>query len=117
MKDVFQGVLLFVALTFVAMRSEADDLSGRLASLFTNQQAEYIDYESVSSSHAQEYGDLRYLVMDFAYQSATEDQRQGAVHAICSKLLKDIGLVTELSHRGFNMVSVSFDRESQYDCL
>lgn len=117
MKDVLQGVLLFVALTFVAVHADADELGDRLAQLFVDQDAQFIAYETIDSTHSPNYGNYQYLVMDFMFQASDDQHTQGAVHAICSSLLKDIGLVTELSHRGFQMVSVSFDRNSQYDCL
>lgn len=115
---IAQGVLLFVAMTMVAARSDADELSHYLEALFEQQDtAEFLKYESVEQAHAEDFGALRYLVIDFQLNKAFQPQLQLAVHSLCGSVLRDIGLLTELSYQGYNMVSVSFDQKSQYDCL
>lgn len=117
MKDMIQGMLLFVAMTLVAVRSEADPIDQALNAHFpASSELQYLNYESVSQSHANDYGDIKYLVMDFQPLLAKYDP-QPAIHQICQKVLTDVALLTELSVKGYDMVSVSFDRINQYDCL
>jgi len=118
MKNLLQGFLLFSALAFVAVNVDADELNQRLGAHFTaHDTPKFIDYESISQSHSQDYGDVRYLVMAFEPLLASSDTMQRKIHNICSKVLNDVGLVTQLSLDGYDMVSVSFDTQSQYDCL
>jgi len=123
-----QGLVLFGLMFSLANISEADELSSKLESQFDNLAAyKYLDYEVVEQAHADEYGSMRYLVMDFesdnvgnemiASNSLQGRDLQNGVHTICSTVLKDQGLLRTLSEAGYDMVSVSFDRQSQYDCL
>jgi hypothetical protein len=115
---IAQGILLFLAMTLVAMRSDADELGEYLEQLFAEQNtASFIHYESVQAWHAEDFGQRQYLVLDFSLNDKSGPSMQRTIHTLCSSLLKDIALVTELSHRGYSMVAVSFDRHSQYDCL
>ena len=112
-----QSMVLFFAMFSLAAMSEADELSTALESHFDHQATfKYLNYESVNQAHADEYGSMRYLVMDFDLALASSDL-QGSIHSICSSLLKDQQLIRRLSDAGYDMVSVSFDRQSQYDCL
>jgi len=114
---VIQTFVLFVAMFSLAAVSEADELSTALQTHFDSQSAfKYINYESVDQAHADEYGSMRYLVMDFTSALASIDL-QSSIHHICSSVLKDQSLIRRLSDAGYDMVSVSFDRQSQYDCL
>jgi hypothetical protein len=45
------------------------------------------------------------------------EQLQASVHKVCMTLLKDRELIRQLSDSGYDMVSVAFDRRSQFDCL
>jgi len=118
MKNLVQGTVLLVAMFSVAMVSEADELSSTLQSHFGQQpDFTYMSYESIDQAHADEYGSVRYLVMDFNLALASSGVLQQSVHAICSTVLKDTQLIRSLSDAGYDMISVSFDRQSQYDCL
>ena len=117
MQTVVQGVVLFVVMLSLATVSDADELSSRLESHFDSDGAyRFLAYESIDQSHADEFGSMRYLVMDFDLRVASHDV-QGSIYNICNKVLKDQYLLKELSNSGYDMVSVSFDRQSQYDCL
>jgi len=117
MNKTIQSLVLFLAMFSLAAVSEADELSTALESHFDKPASfKYINYESVEQAHADEYGSMRYLVMDFDLALASTDL-QGSIHSICSSILQDQGLIRRLSDEGFDMVSVSFDRQSQYDCL
>lgn len=116
MKQFIQAVTLFSSLLFIATVSEADELGGVLAEQFAPlPEADYLSYERVERSDADEYGAMRYLVMDFA--PAQGGALQHKVHAICTRVLNDDSLLRRLSNEGFDMVSVSFDRHTQFDCL
>ncbi len=118
MKQTLQSLILFVALGFIALASEADELGELLQSHFQgSEEFQLMGYEKVEQLHADEYGAMRYLVMDFDPRLASRVGVQQSVHSICSSLLSDMQLIQRLSHAGFDMLSVSFDRQSQYDCL
>jgi len=117
-----QGTVIFVLMFSLAAITEADELSQKLASHFdASDDFKYIDYESIDQVHADEFGNMRYLVMDFDLALASvghqNNDLQHSIHSICSKVLKDHSLLLQLSDAGFDMVSVSFDKQSQYDCL
>jgi len=117
LNKTFQTFVLFVAMFSLASMSEADELSTALKVHFDNESAlKYVTYESIDQAHADEYGSMRYLVMDFDLALASADL-QGSIHHICSSVLADKSLISRLSAAGYDMVSVSFDRQSQYDCL
>ena len=111
-----QGFILFVLMFSIASISEADELTSALESHFDESSYRFLDYESINQAHADEYGSMRYLVMDFDLALASADL-QSNIHNICSRVLKDQHLLRQLSDAGYDMVSVSFDRQSQYDCL
>lgn len=117
LKELFQGLLLFLALGIVATRSDADTIDQALQSHFADTGAvEYLHYESVLHHDSAAFKDTKYLVLDFKAALAS-NSLQPAVHHICQTILKDIPLVTQLSYEGYSMISVSFDSQYQYDCL
>jgi hypothetical protein len=117
LNKIIQTFVLFLVMFSLAAVSEADELSTALEAHFDNGSAlTYVNYESIDQAHADEYGSMRYLVMDFKLAFASADL-QGNIHDICSSVLKDKNLISRLSAAGYDMVSVSFDRQSQYDCL
>ena len=115
MKDVFQSVMVFLFMGSIAFLAEADELNHTLSSHFENTpDITFLSYESIQQTHSDEYGAFRYLVMDFKTASASV---QSDIHSICTTILKDVDLIRTLSDQGYDMISVSFDRHSQYDCL
>jgi hypothetical protein len=119
LQNAFQGLLLFAMMFSLATVTEADELSSRLQSHFnsdsSSQDVRFLNYESVDQVHADEFGGVRYLVMDFDLLTASNNI-QSNIHQICNTVLSDRQLIKDLSHDGYDMVSVSFDRQSQYDC-
>lgn len=109
-----------LVLALASQPLSAGNLDVLLSSIFPDQQATYIGYESVEREDipATSHIERKYLVVDFRFQSdpATE-QLQASVHKVCMALLKDRELVQSLSDSGYDMVAVAFDRKSQYDCL
>lgn len=117
LNKMVQTFILFMAMFSLAAVTEADELSTVLQAHFDNEPPlKYVTYESVDRADADEYGSMRYLVMDFELALASADL-QGNIHRICSSVLQDKSLISRLSLAGFDMVSVSFDNQSQYDCL
>lgn len=118
-QKAFQGMILFTMMFSLAAVAEADELSSRLKSHFETgsfeQSVRFLNYESIKQAHTDEFGGMRYLVMDFDLLAVNDIQY--SVHQICNTVLADRQLVSDLSHDGYDMVSVSFDRQSQYDCL
>ncbi len=116
MKKCLQQLGFIGSFLFIATVGEADELGAVLEAHFEPAASvEYLQYERVDHVHADQYGPMSYLVMDFA--TAQEDRLQQQVHAICSRVLNDEPLLRRLSHEGYDMISVSFDRQSQFDCL
>ena len=117
LNKAIQAFVLFMTMFFLAVVSEADELSTELQSHFESERPlKYVTYESIDKAHADEYGSMRYLVMDFELALANTDL-QGSIRHICSVVLENENLLSRLSAEGYDMVSVSFDRQSQYDCL
>lgn len=101
--------------------AQAENLDIVMSQVFPQDQATYIGFESIEREDipATSAIDRKYLVVDFrlvASQPAAE-HLQASVHKVCMALLKDRELVRSLSDSGYDMVSVAFDRRSQFDCL
>ncbi|WP_100639217.1 hypothetical protein [Marinobacter salexigens] len=101
--------------------AQAENLDIVMSQVFPQDQATYIGYESIEREDIPVASAIerKYLVVDFRLatsQPATE-QLQASVHKVCMALLKDRELVRRLSDSGYDMVSVAFDRRSQFDCL
>jgi len=100
---------------------QAENLDIVMSQVFPQDHATYIGYESIEREDIPVSSAIerKYLVVDFrlaANQQASE-QLQTSVHKVCMALLKDRELVRSLSDSGYDMVSVAFDRRSQFDCL
>ncbi len=101
--------------------AQAENLDVVMSQVFPRDHATYIGYESVEREDipASSAIDRKYLIVDFrlaASQPASE-QLQASVHKVCMALLKDRELIRTLSDSGYDMVSVAFDRRTQFDCL
>ena len=106
--------------TLAASAAQAENLDVLMSQVFNNGQATYIGYESVEREDipASSLVDRKYLIVDFRFQSQPpEEQLQASVHKVCMTLLKNRDLIRTLSDSGHDMVSVAFDRRSQFDCL
>jgi len=109
------------ALSLAASQVHAENLDVLMSQVFSNQEATYIGFESVEREDIPERAavDRKYLIVDFRLtdQSSEGEQLQASVHKVCMTLLKDRELIRSLSDSGYDMVSVAFDRKSQFDCL
>ena len=62
--------------------------------------------------------DRKYLIVDYRFSSEpADDKLQASVYTVCMALLKNRELIRNLTAEGYDMVSVAFNRRSQYDCL
>lgn len=98
----------------------AGNLDLLLSGLFPAQQATYIGYESVERDviPVSSAVERKYLIVDFRLKDNPDtEQLQASVHKVCMALLKDRELIRDLTRQGYDMVSVAFDRRSQFDCL
>lgn len=100
--------------------ANAGNLDLLLSGLLSDHQATYIGYESVERENIPVSSAIerKYLIVDFRFNiEQGTDQLQASVHKVCMALLKDRSLIRDLSDQGYDMVSVAFDRRSQFDCL
>ncbi|MDX1456456.1 MAG: hypothetical protein R3276_02645 [Marinobacter sp.] len=108
-----------IALTLSA-QAAAENIDMLMTDLFPKTEATYIGYDSVERLDIPESApiDRKYLIVDFRFQNpVASDQLQASIHKVCMALLKDRDLIQSLSSDGYDMVSVAFDRQSQFDCL
>lgn len=114
-----QFVLLLAGLS-VSMSSQAENIDLLMSEVFATDEATYIGFQSVERTDIPVTAavDRKYLIVDFRINPATgQEQLQASVHKACMTLLHDRELIRSLSDAGYDMVSVAFDRQSQYDCL
>lgn len=98
----------------------AENLDILMSNVFVNDQPTYIGYESVEREDIPVSApvDRKYLIVDFRFPSTPADEQlQASVHKVCMALLKNRDLIRTLSDSGYDMVSVAFDRRSQFDCM
>lgn len=117
-------IRLIASLTFFLLVSAgpatASNLDLLLSGLFPANQATYIGYESVEREAipVSSAVERKYLIVDFRLNdNPGTDQLQASVHKVCMAMLKNRDLIRDLSNQGYDMVSVAFDRRSQFDCL
>ncbi|MDX1755168.1 MAG: hypothetical protein R3175_03825 [Marinobacter sp.] len=111
---------LMAAALSLSAPAAAENIDLLMTGLFPSADATYIGYDSVERLDIPESApiDRKYLIVDFRFHSPmATDQLQASVHKVCMTLLKDHELIQSLSNDGYDMVSVAFDRQSQYDCL
>lgn len=111
---------LIIPLLFSTGSATAGNLDLLLSGLFPEHQATYIGYESIERDMIPVTSaiDRKYLIVDFRLNGELgTEQLQASVHKVCMALLKDRDLIRDLSNKGYDMVSVAFDRRSQFDCL
>lgn len=113
--------LLATALLSSAIPAQAENIDLLMSQVFAAEEATYIGFESVEREDIPVASavDRKYLIVDFRFESTQPpvEQLQASVHKVCMTLLKDRDLIRELSDSGYDMVSVAFDRRSQFDCL
>ncbi|PAV25464.1 hypothetical protein CF392_10950 [Tamilnaduibacter salinus] len=104
----------------LASPAQAQNIDILMGSLFSQQGPDYIGHTSVSREDVPAASALerKFLIVDFRFdQNPGHEARQARVHTICMTMLRDRDLMQRLTRRGYDMVSVAFDRKSQYDCL
>lgn len=115
------ATLLLPAALLASHGVHAENLDLLMSQVFTQDQATYIGYESVEREDipATSTVDRKFLIVDFRFETLQPpvEQLQASVHKVCMTLLKDRDLIRHLSDSGYDMVSVAFDRRSQFDCL
>lgn len=115
------SLALFASSLLAANNAQAENIDVLMSSVFPQDQATYIGYESVEREDIPTSAavDRKYLIVDFRMPSAglPSEQLQASVHKVCMTLLRDKDLIQHLSDSGYDMVSVAFDRSSQFDCL
>jgi len=78
-----------------------------------------IGYQSIDQPEPDEYGVMKYIILDFraAHKLLQQDELASTVGDICSQIISNRPLIHNLSAMGYDMVSVAFDETSQFDCL
>lgn len=111
---------VLVSSLILATHARAENLDVLMSGLFAQDQPTYIGFDSVEREDIPVTAavDRKYLIVDFRFQTPpANEQLQASVHKICMTLIRDRDLIQTLSDSGYDMVSVAFDRQSQYDCL
>lgn len=121
MRTKLYALIPVAAFALAAADAQAENLDVLMSQIFSGHEASYIGYESVEREDIPELAavDRKYLIVDFRFtdRQPASEQLQAGVHKVCMTLLKNRELVRSLSDSGYDMVSVAFDRQSQFDCL
>ncbi|ENO14683.2 hypothetical protein J057_05011 [Marinobacter nanhaiticus D15-8W] len=110
--------MLPIAACVQSARAENIDLL--MSDLFTGEGPTYIGATSISREDipATANYERKYLIVDFRFgNQPPEPHLQKSIHTICMAMVHDRDLMRRLTQQGYDMVSVAFDRRSQYDCL
>lgn len=108
------------ATALLASPVRAENIDVLMSSVFPQQQPSYIGFDSVERVDIPKSSnvDRKYLIVDFRFHDKpARETIQASIHQICMTLIRDRDLIRSLTERGYDMVSVAFDRQSQYDCL
>lgn len=112
--------LASVLISLSATPVQAENIDLLMTRLFPHNELTYIGFDSVEREDIPVASgvDRKYLIVDFRSNGENSREKQIArVHRICTTLLTNKDLISDLSRQGYDMVSVAFDRHSQYDCL
>lgn len=115
-----QTYLASMLLGLSPMAYSAENIDVLMSRLFQQDDLTYIGFDSVERVDIPESSgvDRKYLIVDFRSNNPdSQDTQVARVHEICSTLLGNRDLIRDLTHEGYDMVSVAFDRNYQYDCL
>ncbi|MGM0569781.1 hypothetical protein [Marinobacter sp.] len=105
---------------FSAAPVHAENIDLLMTRLFPQNELTYIGFDSVEREDipAASGADRKYLIVDFRSDGDdTREQQIARVHRICTTLLTNTDLISDLSQQGYDMISVAFDRHYQYDCM
>ena len=118
MKTLFRsGTFLLATLMALPSLTKADNIDLLMNGLFERDQPVYIGFDSVERQDLRTQ-ERKFLIVDFRFQDEPSEERlQASIHTICTTLLRSHSLIRTLSDDGYDMVSVAFDRQSQFDCL
>jgi len=101
--------------------AHAENIDLLMSQIFPEELATYIGYESVEREDIPVSAPVerKYLIVDFRFTTGepASEELQASVHKVCMTLLRDQDLIRDLSRAGYDMVSVAFDRHTQFDCL
>lgn len=100
--------------------ASAENIDMLMNRLFPQDEMAYIGFDSVERTDIPEASgvDRKYLIVDFRSDNdESQETRVARVHEICMTLLGNLDLIRDLTHQGYDMVSVAFDRHYQYDCI
>ncbi len=116
------NLLTLIATAFVltSTPASAENLDLILSGLLNGESATYIGYDSVERQDIPDTSrvERKYLIVDYRFnQTPAEEQLQASIHKVCMALLGNRELIRDLTAEGYDMVSVAFSRQSQYDCL
>ena len=110
-----------LASSLVSTHCAADALSEKLKAVLPSQKdMTFVQHESIKVPARNAMTEEKYMLLDYklaANKPITHRQLQSSIHSICSKVLKNRDLIMTLTSEGYDMVSVSFDKKYQYDCL
>lgn len=113
-------LLSVIVLSSITFSAQADELEKVLSNAYPAQSSvAFIKHVSVIQSSLGSEGSEKYMVLDFKIDNEIliEQQLQASIHSICNTVLTDYSLIEQLSNNGYDMISVSFDANNQYDCL
>ncbi len=109
-------ILAITLLSLTSPFANADELKNKLANAYPAESGlTFVKHESVIKPGADEIFAEKFMVLDF--EVSDNQQLQASIHSICNTVLSDRVLIEQLSNSGYDMISVSFDANSQYDCL
>ena len=109
-------MLAITLLSLISPFSNADELQNILTNAYPAESGlTFVKHESVIQASADELYAEKFMVLDFKVQD--NQQLQASIHSICNTVLSERALIEQLSNNGYDMISVSFDTNSQYDCL
>ncbi|BES69629.1 hypothetical protein RE428_06470 [Marinobacter nanhaiticus D15-8W] len=113
-------VLALLPIAACVQSARAENIDLLMSDLFTGEGPTYIGATSISREDipATANYERKYLIVDFRFgNQPPEPHLQKSIHTICMAMVHDRDLMRRLTQQGYDMVSVAFDRRSQYDCL
>ncbi len=121
MHGYFKNLLRALTLAgLIPLSAAAENIDMLMNNLFPQGELTYIGFDSVEREDipASSGVERKYLIVDFrSDEPRNREQELASVHRVCTTLLKNLDLIRNLTHQGYDMVSVAFDRQYQYDCL
>lgn len=114
------GVCSFLLALAASQSARAENIDLLMSGLFASEGPTYIGVTSVNREDipASANYERKYLIVDFRFpHEPPEPNLQASIHTICMAMIRDRDLMQRLTQQGYDMVSVAFDRRSQYDCL